>query len=763
MKIWTHYIPGRHDRNTAAALAREVEAVKSAQKLPDHPHFYVRAVVSDAGGPDGRFLVWAKSPMTDTQIREAWKKSSPVVATRTKLASVPATVKGTKTAKKAKPKNTGGSKPKAKPKTKTTGAAKPKTAKEKLADLWAGAECTLDGVPAKIQGRKLAFAKVSQLEDPGESVEFSWEAVNRVMTEGDEAFSSGKTKPKAKAKARKKKSAAKKTASTKPRTKKKAKKASKATGTVVTKKVKRKKGKRPGATKKGKKTVSGGTLASRLNWLDRAEIQEILERWGFAVYDSESTDDLREALQENIEDGTIPEEEIDTVSGPKGKKKAKSKRAKGKKTGGGKSFKEGDRVRVVSPAAMILSGIPEGAEGTVRSIAGAGGRSVYPDPAKRLVYVEWDQYPGKAIGRGEVEKIGNGSVGRRTPRVSVDVFEDGQPVRGSRDFTQAFDTVGALPPGGWNEGCGYETLADWLHASNDRYYEARRHIADLAMDRAEELAAIQYPLSAKASIKKASLARLQPFITEGKHRMKRTGEDGKAEGEWYAVVRTIQQNILSSEIIKAGGRTPQEADVRCAGLDLEGVSQAPCPAYTPATAAGPAVIAEVDVDEAYSVGDEDDVVYYSVALGPDGYYLSAIIDSTTGAFVDSLVSDDGPYTTEEDAIEAGLDLALGWLSDNEIFDYEIDARVVQALGAETVSGYRRKKGTRPKGIAKRKGATAKPKPRTRRRSAPAAAHPTLPWDEDEDDPFEVPTPRRRPTTAGPKEGSNFPGLFDDFE
>lgn len=46
-----------------------------------------------------------------------------------------------------------------------------------------------------------------------------------------------------------------------------------------------------------------------INWLERAEIVSILESYGFACYDSESTDELREALKANVEDGTISMEE----------------------------------------------------------------------------------------------------------------------------------------------------------------------------------------------------------------------------------------------------------------------------------------------------------------------------------------------------------------------------------------------------------------------------------------------------------------------
>ena len=47
------------------------------------------------------------------------------------------------------------------------------------------------------------------------------------------------------------------------------------------------------------------TIHTQINWLERHQIQSILQEYGFAVYDSENTDDLRETLRENIQDGTI--------------------------------------------------------------------------------------------------------------------------------------------------------------------------------------------------------------------------------------------------------------------------------------------------------------------------------------------------------------------------------------------------------------------------------------------------------------------------
>ena len=47
------------------------------------------------------------------------------------------------------------------------------------------------------------------------------------------------------------------------------------------------------------------TLHTAINWLDREDIVAILEDHGFACYDNEATQELREALREGVEDGTI--------------------------------------------------------------------------------------------------------------------------------------------------------------------------------------------------------------------------------------------------------------------------------------------------------------------------------------------------------------------------------------------------------------------------------------------------------------------------
>ena len=55
---------------------------------------------------------------------------------------------------------------------------------------------------------------------------------------------------------------------------------------------------------------NSAVIRRTINWLDRNDIVTILENYSFHCYDSESTDSLRDALFENIEDRTIPAWEL---------------------------------------------------------------------------------------------------------------------------------------------------------------------------------------------------------------------------------------------------------------------------------------------------------------------------------------------------------------------------------------------------------------------------------------------------------------------
>lgn len=59
----------------------------------------------------------------------------------------------------------------------------------------------------------------------------------------------------------------------------------------------------PGPHSRGELT---GAEISDVHAVPRERLQEIFEKYGFAVYSSETTESLTEALRVNIKDGTIP-------------------------------------------------------------------------------------------------------------------------------------------------------------------------------------------------------------------------------------------------------------------------------------------------------------------------------------------------------------------------------------------------------------------------------------------------------------------------
>jgi len=65
-------------------------------------------------------------------------------------------------------------------------------------------------------------------------------------------------------------------------------------------------------------------------------------------------------------------------------------------------FKEGMRIKL--NRYDFYSGYPEGAAGTVAKVATIGGKSIYPDPMKLMVFVDFDNYAPMGIPKGLLEK-----------------------------------------------------------------------------------------------------------------------------------------------------------------------------------------------------------------------------------------------------------------------------------------------------------------------------------------------------------------------
>jgi hypothetical protein len=63
-------------------------------------------------------------------------------------------------------------------------------------------------------------------------------------------------------------------------------------------------------------------------------------------------------------------------------------------------FQEGMRVRCTA----LFAGIPKDTLGTVGKVATGRGPSVYCDPGKNMVFVNWDNGQQKGVFRGELER-----------------------------------------------------------------------------------------------------------------------------------------------------------------------------------------------------------------------------------------------------------------------------------------------------------------------------------------------------------------------
>jgi hypothetical protein len=74
-----------------------------------------------------------------------------------------------------------------------------------------------------------------------------------------------------------------------------------------------------------------------------------------------------------------------------------------------------------------------------------------------------------------------------------------------------------------------------------------------------------------------------------------------------------------------------------------------------------------DADEAEWTGDEQDGCYVQAGQGPSlAWYVTVVVDSETGSFVDTALDTDGPHETEADAMARGRDWAISWCCDNGV-------------------------------------------------------------------------------------------------
>jgi hypothetical protein len=77
-------------------------------------------------------------------------------------------------------------------------------------------------------------------------------------------------------------------------------------------------------------------------------------------------------------------------------------------------------------------------------------------------------------------------------------------------------------------------------------------------------------------------------------------------------------------------------------------------------------IVDFNADEATWIGDEQDGCYFQVGKGPDGWYVTVVVDCETNKSVDNLYTDQGPFANEWLAIQEGLGLSIDWCVTNGV-------------------------------------------------------------------------------------------------
>ena len=80
------------------------------------------------------------------------------------------------------------------------------------------------------------------------------------------------------------------------------------------------------------------------------------------------------------------------------------------------------------------------------------------------------------------------------------------------------------------------------------------------------------------------------------------------------------------------------------------------------------VICEVDWDDcehaSVDVDGDEDVIYFDGKKGPDGWYLTIVLDCNTAGFCDTIMRDDGPYDSRDAALFGGLNFVFEWMGNN---------------------------------------------------------------------------------------------------
>jgi len=86
-------------------------------------------------------------------------------------------------------------------------------------------------------------------------------------------------------------------------------------------------------------------------------------------------------------------------------------------------------------------------------------------------------------------------------------------------------------------------------------------------------------------------------------------------------------------------------------------------------------IVTVDVDAAYRVSADEDVLYINTGEHGCFWYYTITVDFGTGRFVASPVQDFGPFRSERAAKKTALARVTDWMHTNTITEFYVDPRL----------------------------------------------------------------------------------------
>lgn len=94
------------------------------------------------------------------------------------------------------------------------------------------------------------------------------------------------------------------------------------------------------------------------------------------------------------------------------------------------------------------------------------------------------------------------------------------------------------------------------------------------------------------------------------------------------------------------------------------------------------MIVDFNANNAEYVGNKYYGVYYQVAKGLDGWYVTAVVDSDS--FVDTIYRNKGPFKTKGEALIEGILTGMNWCLLNDVtIDQDRYRKLIEDMDIDT--------------------------------------------------------------------------------